>query len=68
MAKLNLPNIHKRLSKDQILERWRKYYRQKYNMKDDRQISDAEILEQLAIEQHKGKLSEWLRLAESKRE
>lgn len=52
------------MTKDEILQAWRKYYKGRYGIAGE--FSDAEVLEQLAIEQFKGTLSEWIKSALAK--
>ena len=50
-----------KLSKDEILQAWRKYYKGRYGIAGE--FSDAEVLEQLAIEMFNGTLDEWIKSA-----
>lgn len=43
---------------NEILQKWRKYYKGRCGIAGE--FSDAEVLEQLAIEQFKGTLNEWI--------
>ena len=43
---------------NEILQAWRKYYKGRCGIAGE--FSDAEVLEQLAIEQFKGTLNEWI--------
>jgi len=63
MEKLNLPPIKRKMTKDQILNAWRAFYKGRHGIPESRSVSDAEILEQFAIEEYKGTLTKWLQFA-----
>lgn len=64
----NLSPNGKIITKDQILEAWRKYYKGRHGIPMNTENIDAEILEQLAIEQYRGDLMNWVRLAVTPKE
>lgn len=63
MEKLNLPPIKKRMSQNEILNAWRKFYKKKHGISESENISDSKILEQFALEYHRGSLQSYLLLS-----
>lgn len=51
------------MTKDEILNAWRKFYKGRHGIPESREVPDSEIFEQFAIEAYKGTLHEWLWLS-----
>lgn len=60
MRKLNLITVKRKMSKEQIMNAWRTYYKGRMGIPMQSEVSDSEIFEQMAIEAHKGTLNKWM--------